>query len=543
MLKYAVIITATAFKAWQLACIQNLERSGLAHLACIAVVAQDFSNRTGEQFWKTLNAPTQLPVEVPEPSIELSSAACSEKLRSLDLDFCLLFGARELGLDLTDAAKYGVWYFAHTDLTRFSSDVPGFWEIYYNHDVTGAMLLKIADRRTAGVVLRSGYFPTRHDSLQENVDAVFASMRTWPALVCKDIDQGSHLYFNDAPVACPSTHYEAPNRQQMLAVALLRTKDRLIRGVGREFYREDWNVARLEGAPNEFIGRDARACVHYVWPYKKELYLADPWVISRDEKTYMFCEEFDYRTYRGRVVVSEFPPSGSFRPQPAIEEPFHLSYPQVFEHNGALFCVPESAETRKVCLYRSIEFPQRWQKVHTLIDGFSAVDSTLLQYDNRWWLFCTSSEAAYRGFNSHLYIWYADDLYGTWRQHASNPVKIDVRSSRPAGPFFTHGEQLVRPAQDCSRTYGSAIRLNRIDKLTEKEFKETVVGVIRPPATQYNQGIHMISCAGDCCIVDVKRWAFHPRGIATVLKRATKAFVLRAGVPAKTFESLKKRYL
>lgn len=543
MLKYAIITTSPALRAWQSACIDNLERSGLARLACAAVVTHDSLDGAAESFCAHLAAPTQLPVAVPQPSFTVSATDCGEKLRGFGLDFCLLFCEREFGLELADAAKYGVWYFAHTDLTRFSSVVPGFWEIYFNHAVTGAMLLKIADRSTAGVVLKSGYFPTRHDSLRENVETIFAAMREWPALVCRDIERGSSRYFHDAPIACPPLHYEVPNRLQMLTVQLLQAKDRLVRGVGREFYREDWNIALLEGRPSEFIGNDSPARVHYVWPYEKGRYLADPWVIARDSQTYLFCEEFDYRTFRGRVVVSDFPPAGASRPQAAIEEPHHLSYPQVFEHEGELFCIPESAETRKVCLYRSVEFPHRWQNVHTLIDGFSAVDSTLLKYGNKWCLFCTSSETAYRGFNSHLYIWYADDLFGTWRQHAGNPVKIDVRSARPAGPFFTHAQHLYRPAQDCSRTYGSAISLNRIDMLTQTEFKETVVGVIRPPAARYNQGIHTISCVADCCIVDVKRYAFYPRGITDMLKRATKAFVLKAGVPAETFESLKKRYL
>jgi hypothetical protein len=210
-------------------------------------------------------------------------------------------------------------------------------------------------------------------------------------------------------------------------------------------------------------------------------------------------------------------------PEAAIEEPYHLSYPQVFRYGDDVFCIPESGQARAVRLYRAIDFPYRWEHAHTLIQDFSAIDGTLLRRDGKWWLFCTSSESAQRGYNSHLYIWYASDLFGDWQQHAGNPVKIDVRSSRPAGPFFTHESALYRPAQDCSRTYGGAICLNRIDALSETEFKETVAGVIRPPLGRYSEGIHTICCAAGDCIVDLKRHAFYPRVLNAVFKRARRA--------------------
>src|SRR5213596_456309 len=55
---------------------------------------------------------------------------------------------------------------------------------------------------------------------------------------------------------------------------------------------------------------------------------------------------------------------------------------------------------------------------------------------------------------------------GPWRPHPGNPVKVDVRSSRPAGGPFLFGGNLYRPAQDCSRTYGGGITINRVTHLS-----------------------------------------------------------------------------
>jgi hypothetical protein len=68
---------------------------------------------------------------------------------------------------------------------------------------------------------------------------------------------------------------------------------------------------------------------------------------------------------------------------------------------------------------------------------------------------------------------------------------------------------LIRPAQDCSRSYGSAITLNRIVALTPTEFREETVARIDPdPDGPYPHGIHTLSFVGESMLVDGKRHEF-----------------------------------
>ncbi len=101
-------------------------------------------------------------------------------------------------------------------------------------------------------------------------------------------------------------------------------------------------------------------------------------------------------------------------------------------------------------------------------------------------------------------IWYADDLLGPWRPHDGNPVKTDVRSSRSAGTPFAHEGHLYRPTQDCSRTYGARVVLNRVNKLTPEEFVEEAVREISPIAP-YSDGVHTLSSCGEMTLIDGKR--------------------------------------
>jgi hypothetical protein len=61
-----------------------------------------------------------------------------------------------------------------------------------------------------------------------------------------------------------------------------------------------------------------------------------------------------------------------------------------------------------------------------------------------------------------------------------NPIVSDVRRARPAGRIFSHDGHLIRPAQDCSEAYGWRIALNRIEVLTEAEYREVPIGWIEP---------------------------------------------------------------
>ena len=96
-----------------------------------------------------------------------------------------------------------------------------------------------------------------------------------------------------------------------------------------------------------------------------------------------------------------------------------------------------------------------------------------------------------------------------WEAHFLNPVKTDIRSSRPAGTPFSHEGELYRPAQDGSSSYGGSVTITRVDELTPERFREVAVATISPsPSDRYKDGIHTISAAGSRTVVDGRRDVF-----------------------------------
>jgi hypothetical protein len=95
--------------------------------------------------------------------------------------------------------------------------------------------------------------------------------------------------------------------------------------------------------------------------------------------------------------------------------------------------------------------------------------------------------------------------------HPENPVVSDVRSARPAGRVFRHDGRLIRPAQDCSRGYGTAVVFNRIDVLTTDEYAESPVGRIEPNWAPGLVGTHTYNSSGGIEVVDGRRFELRVR--------------------------------
>ena len=158
------------------------------------------------------------------------------------------------------------------------------------------------------------------------------------------------------------------------------------------------------------------------------------------------------------------------------------------------------------------------------------LDPTLYHDGTTWWLFCTSRRS---GPNERLLLFYADRLEGPWTAHPRNPVKIDPGSSRPAGPLIWVDGRLIRPAQDCSYTYGGELILNQVTRLDKDGYGEAVVRRLKPGAV-YPDGLHTLCPAGDVTLIDGKRWSFRKadvlRKVIVSLFRRTRP-LLKPGVP------------
>jgi hypothetical protein len=198
-------------------------------------------------------------------------------------------------------------------------------------------------------------------------------------------------------------------------------------------------------------------------------FVADPFMIQHDGQWYMFMEVLNKDTGQGDIGLAISPDGLSWKYQQIVlDEPFHLSYPFVFQWQGTHYLMPECAASGAVRIYEPTAFPTRWRLKQEILEGENLADPTLLRRDDKWWLF-----AGQPGSHDQLRLYFADSLSGPWQPHPRNPlIEGDANRSRPGGRIVEHEGQLYRLAQDCSPLYGNALRAYRITMLTTTEYAE-----------------------------------------------------------------------
>jgi hypothetical protein len=289
-----------------------------------------------------------------------------------------------------------------------------------------------------------------------------------------------------------------------------------------------WRIG-LVAAPIEAVaagGIAPDATVRWLPEEPAYTFLADPFGLWRDGRLHLFAEAYDYRTRHGVIDLVEMDPDdlAPMRRRTVLREPWHLSYPQMFEVEGETWMAPEAHRSGRLTLYRAQPFPDVWEPAVQVELDVPPVDATVFRHGDLWWIaYAPSGPQSFK--QGRLHLAFAERLAGPWRTHPGNPVRIDRTSSRPGGAPFRLGGRLVLPTQDCSRTYGGAVSLLHIHELTPERFDAEMLGRIEPPpqAGVYRDGLHTLSACGQLTLIDVKRIDRSPRGLLIDLQRRLRA--------------------
>jgi hypothetical protein len=282
--------------------------------------------------------------------------------------------------------------------------------------------------------------------------------------------------------------------------------------------KDIWRPAIVDALIEEIIKRGSidGLPVHWLPPMGSFRFLADPFGLWRDGVLHVFVETYDYRVRIGAIELLRYSPAFDLiERRIVLAEPWHLSYPYVFEGEGETWMLPEAHRSGALTLYRAAEFPYRWEAMARIPLDTIAVDATPLFHDGLWWLFYAGSGSE-RDKMGALHIAFAERLAGPWRPHSGNPVRIDTSSARPGGTPCIIDGRVVLPVQDCARTYGGAIRPLTFDRLTPDRVTMTAGDALTPPAgfAPYVEGLHTLAGAGTVTLIDVKRTELSLHGLS-----------------------------
>lgn len=438
-------------------------------------------------------------------------AASLGQMSALKPDVVIRFGFRILRGEVLQLPVHGVWSFHHGDNRVNRGGPAGFWEVFLGWPATGAVLQRLSEDLDGGATLARTWVATSQISVHQNRIDLF---RAAAPLMMRKLHE---LYERGESALAPpagDTGFMPYSAQLFVAPTLAGLVSGVIR-IGARLVRRKWQAARaLEQWQLEY-SIDSRKLDNNVTPQSAafrgrpivppmDRFWADPFVVSHHGRTWVFFEELLYDVGIGRIAVMELGATGPVSlPRVVLERPFHLSYPLVFEFDGEWYMMPEMAGHSGQEVYRAIEFPFTWALDREIALGQVVVDPTLVQHNGRWWLFTGTQPSADSAINE-LSIFVGDSPLGPWAPHAKNPVLSDARSARPAGQIFRVGDDLIRPAQDGTPAYGSAICFKRILTLSESEYQEELVGRLEPRWREHLVGTHTVNAAGPVTVLDVR---------------------------------------
>lgn len=213
-----------------------------------------------------------------------------------------------------------------------------------------------------------------------------------------------------------------------------------------------------------------------LWNPKPLLYQADPFLFVKGKQLYLFYELQNWDDPGYIVMIKTSDLKTWSEPKVVLKEPFHLSFPFVFEDHGTIYMIPESQEDNSVRLYRANDDLSSFSYVRTLLKKkrnadivYSYNDSHIYYNDGKYFLF-TSYQEDWMYFQE-LYV--AQDLLNDeFVKHPDSPICVSNEFGRNGGSLIVFNGKLLRVTQDCHEDYGDNVSLMEVLKIDAEHYDE-----------------------------------------------------------------------
>lgn len=230
------------------------------------------------------------------------------------------------------------------------------------------------------------------------------------------------------------------------------------------FFREIYALAIRNGEGEKF---------KIIYPTDAEWY-ADPFLFEYKNEVWLFSEVMNYENGRGHIGVMKLGEQNTFKT--ALAEPFHLSFPNVFAHDGNIYMLPETCFSNSLRLYRCIDFPCKWTLESVLLDDVRFVDTAVFDNDGQLYLETFDKDS---GGNRLFEFNIAEKRLLEIDSSAGNFV-----NRRPGGNFICGADGVYHALQNCDREYGEYLHIAKVERfdsdgLFENEITQVKVENLR----------------------------------------------------------------
>lgn len=408
------------------------------------------------------------------------------KIKEYNIDVFIRVGFKILRGDILKSSKFGVWSYHHGDGKVNRGGPAGAWEVLEGWPESGVLLQILTENLDGGVKLFESASSTDYLSINRNKNKLYWKARSFLPRKLKELHRVGEVEFlegvmaqNKAPFFYYNRLYKTPRNWEFFLKLSKKYINALFIRIRNIFYFNQW-ILLFKLEKEEHLSQSFYRFKRMVPP--KDRFWADPFIVYRDNKYFIFLEELEYRHGKGNISVIEMDENGKYgEPQIVLNKEYHLSYPFIHEEDGELYMIPETSENKTIELYKCTEFPLKWEQIEVIFDDIVAVDTTIFKYNGKYWMFTALKENEGAPSGEEQFLFYSDSLVnGNWQSHPKNPIVSDVKYARPAGNVFHYKGNIYKPSQNCSIHYGYGMQIREIITLNESEYKEKQIQSIHP---------------------------------------------------------------
>lgn len=425
-------------------------------------------------------------------------------IEDCNLDCIIRCGSGILRGKILDVSEYGVISFHHGDNRTNRGGPSGFWEVLDGEPSSGFIIQRLNQELDGGEVLFRGNLMTSDTWLANNAQ-LLAKSNVFMMQLLLDLANNQRLPTSEGVRLHGNKLYKLDSSLVLFKYLLKVIMPKVFTKIVNKFLTHKvsrWSVAYCYH--NDFSKS--------LWRYKeiknpKGRFLADPFVIENKGENFIFVEDAFFNDNKGRISVIKLDEQKYDFLGVVLEEEFHLSFPFVFKDGNEIYMIPETSRNGDIRLYKSIEFPLKWEFERKLMSNVDAADTMLFKNEKTWFMFTNICSAKLNDHQSELHIFYSEDFKsGKWQPiESGNPVIFSPLKGRNGG-FFSHSGVLYRINQAHGQShYGRSFNVNQIEVLSKDAYVEKEVSLVEPNFKDFATSTHHFNANEHVAVVDFAR--------------------------------------
>jgi len=268
-----------------------------------------------------------------------------------------------------------------------------------------------------------------------------------------------------------------------------------LKQLAERVYRLEWNIALVENTLDGlFQGEQLK--LRMLRHSYTDRWFADPFILDvKDNKLYLLVEEWMRKKNKSRIAkltinMEDFSLESTI---PVLEMEKVLSFPAICRENGKVFIYPEMAENGTSRIYEYDPEKNHCIASKALLNR-RVIDGVMTELFGDTLLFGTETPKC-NGKRLNVYQKKNDGF------ELSDKILFTENLARMAGNFFSYHGNIYRPAQDCNKTYGNGVVIQKCDI---QDGKLKMENVLRLYSTEekYRFGFHTFNMYNNVIIGD-----------------------------------------